>query len=452
MPRLPRVQSNSHIRLYVAFLAILLGLAPQTYSSIQAATLQRQLLKYAPQLLRELRKRDCHRIGVLKFLVRKAGGRSSDNVGTLNTLLAERLEVALALANSTDASEQVQLVHNASAVAARNPKASHLSQSGRKQLFSQHYPSSWGGKEIEVDAFVTGVVEVAADLRSLRIGIWAAIRNEPELQSLLNQFTVDTDGTILNEIGESFQLRTVLGHQDQEQEPAALAREVRRDPSANFPLENKPTVALRIYYAGQPVTLTFNETEATIPEPRAGQTVTLELERMDQANVVLGVVLKVNGENTLYRQQMRDFDCAKWVLTREHPKTTIRGFQRENNTKNAEVFQVSSHEESRALEMHYGPDVGTISLVVFQQASEAPMLSLCEDAPDLLAIEKAQFPAEPPRNSEALKAQLRNGEEDGTRGIITEGTDIQQNIRLVSHHWNPEPIMSVVIRYYRPQN
>jgi hypothetical protein len=160
--------------------------------------------------------------------------------------------------------------------------------------------------------------------------------------------------------------------------------------------------------------------------------------------------LKVNGENTLYRQRLRDFDCAKWVLGGEHRRTIIRGFQKENNGAMGEAFQVLSKEESRNMEMYYGPDVGTISIVVFQQTHEAPVLSLSEDSPDLIAIAKAQFPAEPPRNADALKAQLRNIEDQGLRGIIANGGNIQQPIKFEpGYHWNPEPLMSAVIRYYR---
>jgi hypothetical protein len=67
--------------------------------TVQASerTLERQLLKQAPLILEKLREQGCKNIGVLKFRVQKAGGRATDNGGTLNTFLAERLEVALTL-------------------------------------------------------------------------------------------------------------------------------------------------------------------------------------------------------------------------------------------------------------------------------------------------------------------------------------------------------------------
>ncbi|MCA9119994.1 MAG: hypothetical protein H6822_29555 [Planctomycetaceae bacterium] len=446
----PRIRSKCDLTKF-AVLSLIAGVLVPWQCRADAATLEFQLHKHAPQILSSLRGRSCHRIGVLKFQVQKVGQRPSDCAGTLNTFLAERLEVALALANSTDPAEQIQLVHNASRVAAQTPEATHLSPSGRQRLFSQRYPLAWDNRKVELDALVTGVVQVAPDLRSVRIGIVAAIKGEPELLGLLPPIVADTDGAILNELGESFQLRS--GPDGQRlSDPATSAGEVQHEPPANFPLDNKPTVALRVFYDGQPVTLEFTESEAIIPEPGMGQSVTFQLERMDQSDVILGVVLKVNGENTLYRQRVRDFDCAKWVLNPGHRATVIHGFQKANSTEVGEAFEVVSTAASRALEMHYGPDVGTISLTVFEETKESPQLSLSEDAPDLAAIAKAQFPAEPPRNADALKAQLRNVGATGTRGVITDGDEIQQRVQLVRHDWRPEPIMSVVIRYYRPQD
>jgi hypothetical protein len=57
-------------------------------------------------------------VGVLKFLVAREGKKDfSDNAGTLNMLLARRLEVALVLAN--DRKNLLGIIRNASAVAAR---------------------------------------------------------------------------------------------------------------------------------------------------------------------------------------------------------------------------------------------------------------------------------------------------------------------------------------------
>ncbi len=409
------------------------------------AKLEEALLQQAPKILEALRSRGCRSAGVLKFRVLKGQGKPSDDAGTLNWLIAQRLEAALVLASSPQAGTRIQLVRDASGVAAKIRGASHLSGNGRQLLFDAQYTAAWGEAKINVDAFVTGVVQVAPDLENLQIDVLAVRRQAPELEAIA-RFFVQTDGAILNELGESFQLRSLPDDGD---DPAARARLVKSRPQEEFPLVHKPSVSLRIFYDDRPVELTFEHGEAVIPEPREGQTVTMKLERLDRSNVVLGAVLKVNGENTLFRQRMRDLDCAKWVLKPGSPATTIRGFQSDDNR--AEAFRVASREESEPLEMYYGPDVGNISLVVFQEASAPPPPDSRDEAPDLLAIAKAQFPVKPPLNQEALQAQMRIAVEGNTtRGIIAHGGEIGQRIQMEKYFWNVEPIMSAVIRYYQP--
>ena len=81
-------------------------------------------------------------VGVLKFLGAKDGGNLSDNLGTVNTLLARRLEVALVLAN--DPRNPIGIIDDASAVAARTPGANHRTPDGRKALFGAKYKLAWG--------------------------------------------------------------------------------------------------------------------------------------------------------------------------------------------------------------------------------------------------------------------------------------------------------------------
>ncbi len=420
----------------------------------QSLTLERQLLAHAPEMLKQLRDRNCTRIGVLKFRVERPGSKVSDQAGTLNMFVAERLEAALALANPHSTPDRIDLVRNASQAANAIPGASHLSPAGRKKLFSHAYPPAWGTAPISVDAFITGVVRFAADYKSFDLNVLVVRPVEPFLDMLQPPIKVATNGAILHESGASFQVRSVGGRPEMA-EIAESARQVRENPEEHFPFVNNPSVVLRIYYDGQPVNLTMREGEAWVPEPLEGQKVSFELERLDQADMALGVVLKVNGENTLFRQRLRDLDCAKWVLTRQQLKGTIRGFQIANQPQ-AEEFRVASVAESKRLEMNYGVDVGTISVVVFAEATAAPPQNPIagadlDEEPDLAVIAKAQFPTVPPRNSEALKAQLRSlagGER--TRGLIVQGRNISQAIELESYVWQPEPIISAVIRYYHP--
>src|SRR5947209_3853267 len=122
---------------------LLLGLALPAAGAAEALTLERALVQQAPALIKHFKAAGCKNVGVLKFQVARPGSsRFSDNVGTLNMLLARRLEVALVLSN--DAKNPVGVLRNTSAVAARTSGANHLSAPGRKKLFEPNYPLAWG--------------------------------------------------------------------------------------------------------------------------------------------------------------------------------------------------------------------------------------------------------------------------------------------------------------------
>lgn len=430
-------------------LLVLVGVVLCGVRGAQAASLESRLQLEAPKIIAMLHDRGCHRIGVLKFRVqRQIGGPLRDSVGQLNTQLANRLEAALVLAAPDDDTTQVRIARNASATAANVTQASHLTKAGRQRLHEHVYQAAWGPAPMEVDAFVTGVVEVAPDLRSMRVGVIAAVRDEPKLVPL-TRFVADVDAGILSELGESYHLRSVGGNDQPDREPAAQALKVRDDPASNFPLRDKPLVALRIYYDGKPVDIEFKGIDAAVPEPREGQQVRLEIERLDDGAEELGVVLKVNGENTLYRQRRVDRNCSKWVLNQQHKKTVIRGFQ-EANSRGAR-FHINSREESEPLEMYYGEDVGLISMTVFVEQDEEPEQAEAVIPPDLAAIQNASFPAEPPGSLGELQSRLRGKDRVTTRGLITPGEDIEQRVYQVKRRWARQPLMSVVIRYYKPQ-
>jgi hypothetical protein len=114
-------------------------------------------------------------------------------------------------------------------------------------------------------------------------------------------------------------------------------------------------------------------------------------------------------------------------------------------------FVVSSREESKANEFYYGADVGTMTVVVFQEkkGGDEAVLDLSDAAEDLPAISRGLFPKEPPKNLAALKAQLRKGSVD--RGLIEESKEkVQGSVTVVRFQPDPIPVLTATIRYYRP--
>jgi hypothetical protein len=175
--------------------------------------------------------------------------------------------------------------------------------------------------------------------------------------------------------------------------------------------------------------------------------VSFVLRRKSTGKERLGVVLKVNGENTLHRQRQRDIDCTRWILDPGDDPITIRGFQ--TGEKTAVPFKVLSREASKEKEVYYGEDVGTISMVVFRekQGEDSPP-SLTEEAEDVAALSRGIFPKERPKNLGALRVQLRT---EARRGLLGESKEtVKSVVNRVSFKPDPTPVMAATITYYRP--
>lgn len=428
-------------------------------AALHGATIEEQFLQQAPRIVAHLRQQGYRNVGVLKFRVKKGNGPVSDSVGTVNTFLAHRLEVALVLASSHDPAQQVGLIRGASATASGIRGAGHTTAQGRQKLFEGRYQPAWGdaNQTVTADAFVTGVVLVSADLREMRVGILAFDRKNGELQRIVPVFSADVDADLLNELGESFVLRGAfdggdlsLVRTDADKQAVREAAAVKSQEQQHPLAEGTSPVELEVLYDGRAVGIEFRAGEARIPEPRAGQQVRLVLKRRSGAKGRLGVVLKVNGENTLYRERKRDIDCTKWILGSDARSIVIRGFQSSGTT--TEAFRVLSQPESRENEVYYGADVGMISLAVFrEQGSEEsePAVLPDETAEDLLALTRGVFPQQPASNLAVLQQRLRQPRQQ-TRGLIAQGDEVQNTIRTVQFKAAPVPVMSATIRYYTP--
>jgi hypothetical protein len=199
------------------------------------------------------------------------------------------------------------------------------------------------------------------------------------------------------------------------------------------------------------VPLEFQDGRALVPEPAEGQGIVLRLER-DKTDVRYGVVVQVNGENTLFGERLAPLDCTKWILEKGQAPFTIRGIRTETTLRR---FKVSSVDVSKSNELNYGPDVGTISLVVFREsAGGVAPLDLPEEE---LAVQRTALPADRPKDAAELKKLLKGvgaekkdpplrglgeAEKDGVSAPALERIDFIPD---------PIPIQSVTITYYRPQ-
>lgn len=441
----------------LGLMAVMASLLVPIARAEELPSLERALRRAATRVLEFANERQYASVGVLKFRVMKSGGQLTDNAGPLNLKLAEQLELALILANNVD--QPLGIVHDASSVAAEISGANHLSKAGREALLHGEYPLAWGETKVQPDAFFVGVAEYSPDLSKVTVGIAAFDRRTDKLQKV-TQFDARPSVANLVDAGESFTVRGAFdGGQIQlaagEAEKKVVEQVTKqivsvREKAAQHPF-TEPTapVQLEVNYDNRPVPLEFEAGEARIREPQTGEKVTLALSRRDPTDIRrYACVLRVNGENTIFRQRQNDFDCKKWVLEPGSRPLVVRGFQTTDDV--VSEFRILSKSESKATEMDYGADVGTILLTVFIEAGATtpkPVIDLAVEAEDASIISRGIFPIDKPRSFNALKSQLAATQ---TRGLIDIGVTSDNKTITVKFVADPRPIMSATIRYYRP--
>jgi len=459
-PRKIPLRSTCHRLLRGLWVCLLGSCSLAAVRGDELPSLEKALLQQSSTILKFAQQQGYKNLGVLKFRIREGNGKPSDRNGLLNRNLAERLELALILKNRP--LTPVGIIHNASDVAAKISGASHLTAAGRQNLFSTTYPLAWGTTKVTPDAFLVGVVLVETDFKTVLVGISAFGRNDEKLRDVV-KFSASLTTNELVEIGASFNTRSVFGggavkfsageREKKAADAAAQQTELIKSDRASHPLNEKSSpVTLTVQYDGSSVPIEFRDGGAYIREPSERQKVTLTLLRTNSADKGrYAIVLKVNGENTLYRQRLKDLDCSKWILGPNSGSIKIEGFQLDDQQR--QQFQVLSQQASRAREMDYGADVGTISLVVFQEQGPAtpapePVNILDEEAEDFAILSRGTFPKVQPESLEALKSQL--AQSSTNRGLITEGQTVAGAVRKVTFEVDPVPIMAASITYYQP--
>jgi hypothetical protein len=412
-------------------------------------TIDRALAKHASEISRDLRAHSYRNVGVLKFRIKKGEGPVSDRVGILNRSLADRLEIALILTN--DVRDPIGIIHDASTVAAEVPGANPLEPAGRHALFEAKYPLAWGRARVSADAFLTGVVLLPADLKTMTVSIEAFDTRENVLREV-TRFSASTDLPALVEAGESMIVRG--GGDDDEIRQSGRASQAPTEHPLHDP---SAPVALDVFYDGVRVPIDFRQDPPRVPEPQEGQKIEFEVFKRRQDEMRYGVVLFINGENSIKHQRKAARECMKWLLAPGASQMRIRGYQ--TGKKEAEAFRVLSAAESRSQAGRYGHDVGMVTLVVFRELGLAadgrarpeggpPIDPLEENA---AAISLSSFPEATPANPAALAIQMRAlFSASNDRGTIVPGDSITAPAREVTVSFERKPAMFATIRYYKP--
>jgi hypothetical protein len=426
-------------------LAVALAVGPHTPAT--AGELNEELMWRAPAIHEYLHEQHYRNVGVLKFQVQRDNPSASDAVGEVNAMLANRLELALVLATPADRNRQIGIIRDANEMAAFVAGANHLDPNGRRSLLDHTYPLAWSAKQVKPDALLTGRIELADDLSSLAVQILAFDRGSSELQRVIPRFTATADPATLAEFGESY---VVAQAAPQSKLVVQRASHVKNgtDP---FPLVDPAApVKLEILYDGQPAPIEIRNGRAFVPEPDEHRQVRFVVSHHGPSDATYGVVLKVNGQNTLYRQWWRAIDCAKWILRPGAEPLVIDGFQ--ENSAERTKFRVLSRAESTTNAIRYGKETGQISLTVFRQRTDStptPGL-LDDDSEDLMAITRGAYPDTQAENFFALKNQLLASATAPVRGLIDGGERVESLRPDADFDADPTPVLAATITYYPP--
>ena len=427
-------------------------LSPLMAQDTQTPRLGQALRDAAAEVIEHCRSEKIDSVGVLKFLVVDDGQQFKDNVGTLNSLLADRLETALVLAN--DPREPITLIGDASSVAATIEGATHLTPAGREKLLAADYEIMWGGETTKPGLLVTGIVEIDPTGETMTISLLGFTNQSSELGPIGTDHLAAINSNLFSEFGKSFSTRGAFdgghlgeGSKTSTKIPDDLPGIEQVKPTASqhrHPLTDPQSpVRLAVRYDGEEIPFQMNDNgEAMLPEPRENQQIELTIMK-DSTPARYGVVVKVNGVNTLYRQQSPDAACAKWVLSKPGTKQTIRGFQLKNN-KELERFKVLGKSASKDREVDYGFEVGTISITVFPE-TETPKLVLDDSIRESKIVESAKKPKQPSSTFGALKAKLLAS---ANRGLIVEGQRAEGKLTVKNYQFADEPVMTATATYY----
>jgi hypothetical protein len=470
---------------WLAGLAVLAALAPAARADEPKPPLDQALRDNAPKVLKKLADKKYKNIGVLKFLVDNGTGKPRDDVGPLNTSLADRLEVALVLSLPD---ESLGVVGNATkgVAASPTPGANHRTEEGRKEILGinkKYFLVPWRtGKEdtgVKPDAFLTGVAVLSKDRRSLHVVVQVFDRADQgkELRTV-DEFDAANDLRTLTESGITYSTRgikdgTVLPSGSPEllakatppedipqpdDKPATLLEKAER---ALVDFEGSP-VKLEILYDDKPqhvqaapLGLDQGNVLLRVATPGAApkkQAVTFRLTNPSKTDTY-GVVLKVNGQNTIHREQSAAYDCKKWILE-PGDNIVIRGFQLDED--NDKAFEVLAPEVAAGRGVYYGDNAGTFSLDVFRSGKEPEAVARL----DVAAVSRGMSKLTGQPKATTLKGfqdQLqeetgRDQKEARSRGLVTDQGRVGSHpVKQVTFIPTPYPVVSATIRYYDPQ-
>lgn len=463
-----------------------LGDAPQTTEvppqNSPELEFESALLEHVRGFYHQLRSLGVRNLGVLKFVVQVEGQEQVPaSLGRLNMRLAEKTELALVWSVPPQDHEMVGILVQATEVAASIQSANHFDLKNRQSLdalFSADYRLAWKIQEHQLtaapDALLSGVAVLSRDLRHLELALHAVVRPEfsedfQAYQKLAPETTVNSPVTIddLIDGGESFMIRST-GKREASSEIALEQVELsRQDPAQFHPLADPACpVELVVLYNGQPAPIRILQgTDTSLPpgayieEPRTNQKVSFVVRRRDPSNQTrYGVLLRVNGLNTLLKESGPDERCRLWVFEPHLKQFGVDGYYITLGHKGQrEEFRVLDSQASLTAENLYRHQAGLISLTLYAEEKDDRRLAR-EDAqeyqaPEIHSIKKSILPKQPAESRSSLAQQLTNQlfTQQSKGMIVADSSPTPSPTQLTTFQPAKQPLLSATLRYYRPR-
>lgn len=439
-----------------------------TTAAPAADPLSQALESKGKEIIAVLQKAGHTNVGVLKFLVRHGDGPLRDNAGDLNLSLANKTELAIALANR-DKNFGVFAQASQAIVDMKLRAANHLDEDGRKAFFRRKFTIPWSGDQVVPAAFVTGVATVSQNNSTLKVH-FQYFDKTGTMHDLPGDVLVPLDAKTLAEAGLSYAMSApmqkafVSGGPPPKREvlEKEAVKEAQLPPEKPKPLA-KPEAFAPL--AASPVKLTLLSNGVTVPissdlvpEPKEKDKIAFLLENPGPGTYA--VVLLVNGVNTLYHETAAVEVCRKWVLP-PNASVLIQGFQ--TDAAESEQFKVLPPTLSDEASVNYGNNAGTFRMVVFHgQLTEMPIKEEKLEFADAgrLAIARTRGTSLPvgiqSKSLEAYQADLRGRYRsgDGSRGLIVKSNKKErfETQQVTFQATSDVPVADISLRYYKPRD
>jgi hypothetical protein len=458
------------MRILAACVALIILVPASARADDPLPSLERAMLSNAGKLIKIFTQRAYGNVGVLKFKVGYENDPKkalSDSLGTANLLLARRLQIALELTNTPK--KPIGIIDDASAIVAKEARgANHFGkdEQSRKKLFTLRYPLAWGNKQVSANAFVSGEALICKDQESMKLRLYVLDAETLKLTQEPEEFRVALNAGNLAEVSDCYIYRGVVFGPVKPATPAketaptprtgelAAGIKAAQDPMAHLATRQDVPVRLNVYYGDERQHYQIKQDStgryrAYLPkEPAPGQKVSLEMVR-DKGDKTYGVVLQVNGENTIDREHKEPYACRKWLLGPEQGPAVIRGYLVDKQMYEFKGLTAREEKEQFGDGFNYGEDLGTITMSVFPPAgafgANEPVATM-KSREKALAI-SAGAPTPPAENFNALLAKLLNSSRPPDRGYIGAGAKLNQKAEEQSFDSAHEPIMVLTIVY-----